>query len=73
MVEVEARGTLRLEVGVKSALTLISLKILPMRKTRTTRRSVGEMGRSIMMSSMRMPNIDASTNRKSNTFQGTVK
>lgn len=71
MVEVEARGTY--EVGVKSALTLISLKILPMRKTRTTRRSVGEMGRSIMMSSMRMPNIDASTNRKSKTFQGTVK
>ena len=55
------------------ALTLINRRIRPIRNTRTTRKSVGETGKSIIISSMRMPKMDASTSRKSNKFHGTVK
>lgn len=54
-------------------LTLISLNILPIRKTRTTLKRVGDIGKSIIMSSITMPKIEANTRRKSNTFHGTVK
>lgn len=53
--------------------TLIKRNILPIRKTRTTRKSVGDIGKSIITSSMSIPNIDANTNTKSKTFHGTVK
>lgn len=51
----------------------INLNIRPILKTLTTLNNVGEIGKSIMISSIRMPNIDARTNRKSKTFHGTVK
>lgn len=51
----------------------MSRKILPILNTRTTRSNVGEMGRSIIMSSISMPKMEARTSRKSKTFQGTVK
>lgn len=51
----------------------INLNIRPILKTLTTLKRVGDMGRSIMMSSIRMPNMEARTSRKSKTFHGTVK
>jgi hypothetical protein len=51
----------------------INRNILPILNTRTTRKSVGDMGKSIMISSIKMPKIDARTRRKSNRFHGTVK
>lgn len=62
-----------LNKNIVRLLTLISLKILPMRKTLTTLRSVGDIGKSIIISSIRMPKIEAKTSKKSKTFQGTVK
>ena len=53
--------------------TLIKRKILPIRKTRTTRNNVGDIGKSIIISSISIPKMDASTSRKSKTFHGTVK
>lgn len=52
---------------------LINRSILPIRKTRTTRSNVGDIGKSIITSSMRIPKIEAKTSKKSNTFHGTVK
>lgn len=54
-------------------LTLINRNILPILKTRTTLRSVGDTGKSIITSSMSIPITDAKTSKKSKTFQGTVK
>lgn len=54
-------------------LTLMSRKILPILKTLTTLNNVGETGKSIMMSSISIPRMEANTNKKSNTFHGTVK
>lgn len=58
---------------IKNYLAFMSLKMRPILNTLTTRRRVGDTGKSIIMSSMRMPRIEASTSKKSNTFQGTVK
>ena len=56
-----------------SDLTLISRNILPILKTLTTLRSVGDTGKSSMRSSMTIPTIDAMTRTKSNRFQAVVK
>ena len=55
------------------SLTLIKRRMRPILNTLTTRSSVGDTGKSIMMSSIRMPRMEASTSKKSNTFHGTVK
>lgn len=54
-------------------LTLINLNIRPILNTRTTLKSVGDTGKSIIISSISIPRTDAKTSKKSNTFHGTVK
>ena len=44
-------------------------RILPILKTRTTRSSVGDTGKSAMRSSITMPTMEAITSTKSNRFQ----
>ena len=53
--------------------TLMSLSIRPILKTLTTLRRVGETGKSVIMSSMTMPTMEAITSTKSNTFHPAVK
>ena len=48
-------------------------RILPILKTRTTRSSVGDTGKSAMRSSITMPTMEAITSTKSNRFQAVVK
>ena len=60
-------------VKKKLNLTLISRNILPILKTLTTLRSVGDTGKSSMRSSMTMPTMDAMTRTKSNRFHAVVK
>ena len=52
---------------------LINRRILPIRNTLTTLSKVGETGKSVMRSSMRMPTMEAITNTKSNRFHAAVK
>ena len=56
-----------------SVHTLMSLSIRPILKTLTTLRRVGETGKSVIMSSMTMPTMEAITRTKSNTFHPAVK
>ncbi|KYN31226.1 hypothetical protein ALC56_14494 [Trachymyrmex septentrionalis] len=56
----------RLTTRAKSSLripfaALMSLKILPILNTLTTRKSVGDTGKSIIISSIRIPRMDANT------------
>ena len=54
-------------------MTLMRRRILPILKTLTTLSSVGETGKSVMRSSIRMPTIEAITRTKSKRFQAAVK
>lgn len=60
-------------INISYRLTLINRNILPILKTRTTLKSVGDTGKSIITSSISIPRTDAKTSKKSKTFQGTVK
>ena len=52
---------------------LISRRILPILNTLTTRSRVGETGKSVMRSSMRIPTMEAITRTKSKRFHAAVK
>ena len=54
-------------------ITLIKRKIRPILKTLTTLNSVGDTGKSSIISSITIPTIDAMTKTKSKTFHPAVK
>lgn len=57
----------------KLEITRMSLRILPILKTLTTLRRVGDTGKSSMRSSITIPTMEAITRTKSNRFQAVVK
>lgn len=57
----------------KLEITRMSLNILPILKTLTTLRRVGDTGKSSMRSSITIPTMEAITRTKSNRFQAVVK
>jgi hypothetical protein len=57
----------------ETGFTLMSLRILPILKTLTTRRRVGETGKSVIKSSIKIPTMEAMTRTKSKRFHGAVK